>query len=822
MHVLDGSLVDRGANGGIIGNDARVMHVHKDRNVDVTGIDNHEMNALKWVDAVSRCKSDVGPVLLVMRHYAYHGVQRTMHSSGQMEAYGLRVNDRSMRIQGGWQVIKTVEGPLLLIDIIAGLPHLKMSAPSDQDLKLRQVHLTSGHPWDPTVLDNVLSDQPDWPNIVADIGEELCDGPFDEHGECKHRENPFPAKLDRGQDSDDDGALDAFFTRIEASSVDTRTAFHAASNLKQPILHDANALTRAQKRGDPTAPPLPKRKARDKATVTSDVDAPLPTPGPTDAQGTFALDASKPLDTTGSTAPEPVSATPKSTKASSPDYEAMRPHFLQVPVEKVRKTFENTTQYGVGITSNRGIQHIIKSPFPAHNVPRRNEPVASDTIFAETPAIFGGQEMAQFYCGRRSLVIDIFGMRSSKEFVNTLLDIIKRKGAMDKLITDGASVQASKRVTDVSRHLIIEHWQSEPHCQWQNYAKRQYQNFKHNMEWHSRWRNIPGYAWLLLAQWVADVMNLTAECSRGYRTPLEALEGQTQDISILLMFLFWDKVTIKRHKDKDYSGMIGSDKYHEISGRFVGFAHSVGHALTFKVLTDDTLHVVPRSQLLLAKDDENNIKAELPLPNGKPIVTYKRGPKTGEKEDSFVLPTINDFAQPFENDLPTPKEFVRFKEENSEAKPSESTDEQRGALVAEQSPLEAFPSMQEKGESDPTNTDPNGDSNPPITINRGSGQKKVKVETVSKEEEEDRKNYWSPMESGPLRDEPEVEWVDTDEDLAPHLRKREEGESFDATKEGLFTNPNPTERVDPDKMVDRTMLMPPQPDGTRLRARTDH
>ena len=29
----------------------------------------------------------------------------------------------------------------------------------------------------------------------------------------------------------------------------------------------------------------------------------------------------------------------------------------------------------------------LKSPYPAHNVWRRNEPVATDTIFSEVPAI---------------------------------------------------------------------------------------------------------------------------------------------------------------------------------------------------------------------------------------------------------------------------------------------------------------------------------------------------------------------------------------------------------------------------------------------------
>ena len=45
-----GALVNRGANGGIVGNDARVTHKHI-RTVDVTGIDNHELNSLHIVDA---------------------------------------------------------------------------------------------------------------------------------------------------------------------------------------------------------------------------------------------------------------------------------------------------------------------------------------------------------------------------------------------------------------------------------------------------------------------------------------------------------------------------------------------------------------------------------------------------------------------------------------------------------------------------------------------------------------------------------------------------------------------------------------------------
>ena len=83
-------------------------------------------------------------------------------------------------------------------------------------------------------------------------------------------------------------------------------------------------------------------------------------------------------------------------------------------------------------------------------------------------------------------------------------------------------------------------------------------------------------------------MNMTAEKSLGWRTPLQVLTGETTDISMLLCFVFWDRVCVKRYKDKSHSGQIGSEESNEMSGRFVGFAWNVGHALTFQILADDT------------------------------------------------------------------------------------------------------------------------------------------------------------------------------------------------------------------------------------------
>ena len=66
--------------------------------------------------------------------------------------------------------------------------------------------------------------------------------------------------------------------------------------------------------------------------------------------------------------------------------------------------------------------------------------------------------MAQIFVGRKSLVIDVFGMKPDAAFVNTLEDVIQKRGAMDKLITDSARVEMSQRVLDILRALCIDGW----------------------------------------------------------------------------------------------------------------------------------------------------------------------------------------------------------------------------------------------------------------------------------------------------------------------------------------------------------------------------
>jgi hypothetical protein len=120
----------------------------------------------------------------------------------------------------------------------------------------------------------------------------------------------------------------------------------------------------------------------------------------------------------------------------------------------------------------------IKSRFPSLNIPCREEPVATDTVFSDTPAVDSGVKIAQIFVGTQSLVADCHPMKSEKQFVNTLEDNIRKRGAMSKLLSDYAKVEISHKVVDILRMYNIGNWHSEPYHQHQNPAEGRYRTIK--------------------------------------------------------------------------------------------------------------------------------------------------------------------------------------------------------------------------------------------------------------------------------------------------------------------------------------------------------
>ena len=82
------------------------------------------------------------------------------------------------------------------------------------------------------------------------------------------------------------------------------------------------------------------------------------------------------------------------------DWESLRPYFGWQSEQVIQDTYKVTSRFGGTIPRHDYLKKHFKSRNPVFNIPRRNEAVATDTIFSDTPAINDGSTMAQFFVGR--------------------------------------------------------------------------------------------------------------------------------------------------------------------------------------------------------------------------------------------------------------------------------------------------------------------------------------------------------------------------------------------------------------------------------------
>ena len=243
---------------------------------------------------------------------------------------------------------------------------------------------------------------------------------------------------------------------------------------------------------------------------------------------------------------------------------------------------EQSTQWGVSLPNTFPMKKHVKSRNPALNIPRRHEAVATDTVFSDTPAVDSGVKQAQVFVGRDTLVADGYPMKSGKQFVHTLEDNIRRQGAMDKLLSDSAKTEISNKVMDILRAYHISNWHSEPYHQNQNSAEWRYRTIK---SWTNTVMNRSGAranCWLLCLIYVCYLLNHIACSALDGKIPLLALTGITPDISIILLFTFYQPVIYATY-DQHFPS-----ESEERAGYWVGFGEHYGDAMTHKILDHET------------------------------------------------------------------------------------------------------------------------------------------------------------------------------------------------------------------------------------------
>jgi hypothetical protein len=410
-------LIDRGANGGVAGSDTRLIDQSL-HSVHIQGIDNHMIKDVPIGTVGAVVNTQHGEVIAIMHQYAYTGKGGTIHSSGQLEWCGNDVNNRSIKIEGGMQWLTTPDGYVIPIDVRHGLPYIMMWPFTDEEFEeLPHVVWTSEDTWDPTSLDSVISDDPNW--YEAEPSPPLPNPMYDEYGEfrgCvlinqrKWQVHYFDAR-DTKPSSDNNEFHDALEQFVDNPNSVIDLIIYCANRARYVCNHNT------------------------------------------------------------------VEAAPKFVMTSEPDYGQLHPRLGWLSIDAIKKTFERTTQLA-RMPMSTILKKRYKSLNPALNVRPHDEPVATDTIYSDTPAIDCGITSAQLFVGTKTHTVDVYPIKCHKQFVNTLLDNITQHGAPTKLISDRTQVEVSERVKQVLRPLHITTWQSEPHQQHQNPAKRQYQNIK--------------------------------------------------------------------------------------------------------------------------------------------------------------------------------------------------------------------------------------------------------------------------------------------------------------------------------------------------------
>ena len=143
-------------------------------------------------------------------------------------------------------------------------------------------------------------------------------------------------------------------------------------------------------------------------------------------------------------------------------------------------------------------------------------------------------------------------------------------------------------------------WNSEPYHQNQNPAEGRYCTLK---SWTNTIKNrsrSPADCWLLCMIHASYILNhLSCEALAG-NVPLGMLSGVSPDISILLLYTFYQPVF---YATRNQSYPSASE---ERTAKWVGFGNHVGDALTHKLLDDNTKKILYRSAVRPSDSTHHN------------------------------------------------------------------------------------------------------------------------------------------------------------------------------------------------------------------------
>ena len=135
--------------------------------------------------------------------------------------------------------------------------------------------------------------------------------------------------------------------------------------------------------------------------------------------------------------------------------EALQPRLAWKPIDVIKKTLENTTQWGKMITQYPMKKHHI-SRFPWINRRSLREEVAMDTIFMAQPG-FCGSTCAQVFVGFLSRMINIYPMpsKASGYIIKAYQDFMRYEGVPEGLHRDKAPEEMVNKIININREMMV-------------------------------------------------------------------------------------------------------------------------------------------------------------------------------------------------------------------------------------------------------------------------------------------------------------------------------------------------------------------------------
>ena len=837
QHKRSRALVDRGANGGIAGPEMRHI-AWAGRAVDLSGIDDHTLRSVQVGTFGALVRTHLGERILIWHQMAHMPDGRTILSAGQMEARGTTVNEKSPKTTGRTPHFISSSGYIVPMAIRAALPYIELRPYTDDEWRtVPHIEMTQSKTWDPTILDAPIPD--DWYEKQEKFSSYIRDNIFTEDGDLKEavvedehegrQDDLVSSRVDRDaikayfhnvvRDecethfwyNDVDGELfEHLPTKLERKEMDhrrarirevndARTRPRRSSGLNKylvdpellavhtppegiapsPAEHDSRPNKKKARRSTLTKNASKKTAERTLDETTHDWTEP-------DATKDYNNPAKAMDDEHPAVTGEPSyhGTASRLVKPSKVNYESYSRHFPGVGLEAIKRTFKATTQCGrVGAHPGFRMKQAHKSPNPALNTPRRNEPVATDTVYGPkgVPAVDDGSTAAQIFVGRKSNHVWIEGCgHSDKNFVKVLYDCIRKFGAMDVLISDRAKAEISEKVKDLLRMLFIDDWQSEPHNKNQAYHERVWQDIQAKANNLLNFSGAPDNCWLLALKYVAFILNHVALAKLGWRTPIEWLFGYTPDITCILQFIFYEPVYYRLVDTK-----VGETD--EALGRFVGFAENVGHDMTFLILTNSGT-VLRRSIVRTANKGGGfeNFRALKRAENIRPGRNVISSPNTFKPKKGNSGP-------------PTPGG------ENSQARTPNGNEERVGAddtpalLPRDRTPSEDEGASETDGEEELRN-----DGNPAVT-----------VETVEAEDADDGEEEVGP-DTNDVPEEPTIPIPGDDESHHSWIKRV----MTPSNKDGIHRHTDDRDPIviDVSSLLKRSFITEPDENGEQVRA----